>query len=577
MKRVSLFVDREESLGAGLNLGDQNSSLAPYFLNTGNVVLALILAGVFAFLNFVPLGHTDVWGHLRFGEQILDTHAFLAGDTFCPFAEPKSTTINYCWLSQALIAAVFRVGEWTGGSDPLVRLAGGADALRFLHASAVAARFLLLFFAFRRAARSGALAAMGLVFIALVGFGSLGVLRPQVFAEVLFAAMLIPLSSGETTGRAVIGIPIVMVLWANSHGSYPIGLMMLGVVWAARLLEVLTGPPPRISSAWSDWQLQRMTLVILVSLAGIAILNPEGYRIFLVTMEMANQPNVQLMDEWQPLWSPNTQVARIAFGVCMGLILISFVAARGRFRWTTWLALAVFGGQAVLHQRGLIWLFTVAPWLAMPYLGDAFARYRPASWVSVPSFRKTLIVGMIAVIAVLWSLPVQRLTGGQKPDLSRSLSDGTPWEPAASVAEPDAVTESPLTKAIRSTFPGGRFAGTIYAGDTLGDFFLWRLPAPVPVYMYSHVHLFSAEQWQRYTAIRDVRPGWRSELDAAKINLVVVRPALEPGIYQQLRTDPAWSVVTDEATLTTKRDPRHRLFVALRKEPLIPAGRAATP
>jgi hypothetical protein len=569
---MSIFIDREGGLGSGLNLSDPNSPLAPYFASIGHVFLALILGSVFAFLNQVPLGHTDIWGHLRFGDEILATHGLLAGDTFCQFAEPKSETINYCWLSQVILSWFFQIGALTGGTDPLVRLAGAADALRFFHATAVTTRFLLLYLAFRRAARSRTIAVFGLAFVTVIGVFSLGVLRPQVIAEVLFAALLIPLSRDELSKRAVIGIPALMVIWANAHGSYPIGLIMLGLAWAARICDVLTGPPFRMLKLLNDTQLRRFTLTILLSLGLIAILNPEGYRIFLVTVEMANHPNVRLMDEWQPIWSQNTMVARITFGVCVGLVLLSMALARSRVRWITVFTLAAFAGQAVLHQRGVIWLFTVAPWLAMPYLGDAFVRYRPASCVSLPSLRKTLIVGLIAIVASLWSLPVQRLLGGYKPDVSRSLSDGTPWVQATAIAEPSLVANSSLSKAISSTFPDGKFTGTIYAGDTLGDFFVWRLAAPVPVFMYSHVHLFSAEQWHRYTKIRDAEPGWQQEMDAAKINLVVVRPAVEPGIYRKLRADPAWMVVTDESNLTTKRDPRHRLFVAVRKKPLIPAG-----
>ncbi len=568
MSRLSLFVDRENGLGAGLNLSDPNSRLARYFVPMGHVLATAIIAVVFIFLNFVPLNHTDVWAHLKFGEHVLDTHQFLSGETFCAFASPQTASGNYCWLSQTLFAGVYRLGTWFGGADLQLQMAYGADNLRFLHAVLVSLRFALLYFAFRRVARSGLVAALGLAFVTFISVGSLGVLRPQVIAELLFAAILLPLSRSLLSLRATILIPLVMALWGNAHGSYPIGLIMLAIAWIARFMEVTLGPPPGLRAVKADTQLRRLTLTIVLSIIGIAVLNPDGYRVYLNTLAMAQQPNVILMDEWLPLWSPNTVVARIAFGVCVGLVLFAVIAGRHPGYWLTWLMLIAFGGQAVLHQRGVIWLFMIAPWIAMPHLGDAFARYRPASMVSVPSFRKTLVVGMITFIAAMWSLPLQRLTSGKAPELARSVSDGTPWVQAFAITQPDRIADAPLTKAIRKTFAEGRFTGAIYAGDTLGDFFLWQLPSPAPIYMYSHVQLFSSDQWQRYTLIRDCQDSWRKELDRARINLIVVRPAVEPSICQTMRTDANWTVVTDEADLTTKRDPRNRLFVALRKVPM---------
>ncbi len=566
MSRMKLFVDREDALGAGLNLSDPNSPLAPYFVPIGHVLATVIVAAVFIFLNFVPLNHTDIWAHLKFGEHILDSHKFLAGETFCTFASPQTASGNYCWLSQTLFAAVYRIGTWFGGADPHLQMACGADSLRFLHAILVSLRFALLYFAFRRMARSGTIAAFGLAFVTLVSIGSLGVLRPQVVAELLFAAILMPLSRSPLSLRATIFIPLVMALWGNAHGSYPIGLIMLATAWFARLMELAVGH--QLHLIGSDSHLRRLTLALTLTVVAIALLNPDGYRVYLNTLAMAQNPNVTLMDEWLPLWSENTVVACVAFSVCIGFVMFAVIAGRNPGNWLTWLTLIAFGGQAVLHQRGVIWLFMIAPWIAMPHLGDAFVLYRPATMVSVPSFRKTLVVGMITFIAVMWSLPLQRLTSGKAPELVRSVSDGTPWLQSLAVSQPDRVTDAPLTKAIRKIFADGRFTGAIYVGDTLGDFFLWQLPSPAPIYMYSHVQLFSADHWQRYTMIRDCRDGWRQELDRARINLIVVRPAVEPGICQTLRKDANWTVVTDEANLTTKRDQRNRLFVALRKVPL---------
>lgn len=570
---MSLFVEREGQLGAGLDLDSPYSPLAPYFFSPGAVVAVVIIAAVFAFLNFVPLGHTDVWGHLKYGDVLVESRQFLRGETTCAFTDPPDSVVNCYWLSQVLFATFFRAGQLGAGTDALAQLAGGADGLRLLHSLLVSLRLILLYIAFRRLARSSMLAALGIAFVVVISFGSLGVLRPQVIAELLLAALLVPLSRWHLSNRAIILIPLIMIDWANTHGSYPLGLIILLTIFGCRLMELLFERRSSSTSFWHDKELTRLGWASFLSLLGIILINPEGYRIFLGTMAMARHPNVRQMDEWQPLWSDNLIVARILFGICMALMLAAFIAAKGRFRLATWALLALFAGQAILHQRGLVWLFSMVPWLAMPYFGNAWLRFRPSNWVAKLSFRKTLIAGMAAIVALMWSLPAQRLFGTQKTDVTRSLSDGTPWAQAFAIAQPVAVPDNPLSKAIASTFPDGRFLGTIYTGDTLGDFFVWRLASPAPVYMYSHVHLFSEDQWHRFTTIRDGKTGWRQELDRAGVNVVIARPAVEPGICQRLRGDSAWSVITDETNMATKRDPRHRLLVAVRKQPLAAASK----
>lgn len=569
MTKYSLEVERSERVGAGIDFADPNGPLAPYYLRNGHVVTAVLLTALFVLLNFAKLWHTDLWGHLRFGEQIIDSRSFLAGEVFCPFAEPTVFTVNYCWLSQVAFAAVFRAGQWLAGGDAVAQLAGGADALRFLLAVIVILRFIALYFAFFRASQSNLLAAAGLLFIASVSL-SLAVIRPQIFAELLFALLLIPLSGAEVSRRAVILIPCILVIWANAHGSYPIGFILLGVVAGGRLVGHLVGPSPRWFLASIDVSLRRLILAGVLGLVGVAFLNPEGPRIFAVTLEMARQPNVRAMDEWQPIWSPVAGGAQIGMALGMALILVGLVAARGRPGGVFVLGLVAFAVPPVLSQRAILWFLTVAPWLVLPAMGEAVRRWSPTWWHSVPSFRKTMLVGMCAGLAVMWSIPAQAIMGQRNADLRRSLSDGTPWPQALAITDSDAIAGSKLVEAITAHYPDGRFSGGIFANETLGDFFLWRLTAPVPIYMYSHVHLFSPEQWGRYVAIRDARGGWEPLLDRAAINLVVLYAEQKLPLQNQLRRSPGWLVVTDETGDRSKPDPRNRLFVALRK---VPAGR----
>jgi hypothetical protein len=132
----------------------------------------------------------------------------------------------------------------------------------------------------------------------------------------------------------------------------------------------------------------------------IICLNPEGPWIFQKTFAMASHPNVRAMDEWQPIYSQFAKGALITFGLCVLLILATFLATGRSFRPETWVPIVLFGIQPVLHQRTLVWFMTVTPWLMLPYYGRWLAGARPNWWSSVASFRKTLACGAIVALAI---------------------------------------------------------------------------------------------------------------------------------------------------------------------------------
>ena len=94
----------------------------------------------------------------------------------------------------------------------------------------------------------------------------------------------------------------------------------------------------------------------------------------------------------------------------------------------------------------------------------------------------------------------------------------------------------------------------------------WKaLPAEYPVLLYSHVHLFAPAYWQECMTVKRGDPGWREALDRRGVNLVVVEADLHPSLCGELRRDPDWLVVLDQAG--GRGNPANRLFAAQRKAP----------
>jgi hypothetical protein len=577
MNRSQSFVSSPESqtdpsekpivLGAGINFTDPGSPLAPYYLRVSHVLTVAFICLVYVLLNFIPLWHTDIWGHLKHGSWIVQHTTLPETDLYCPFTVPAPETIHYCWLGQAFYYSVFHVGECLASSAD--GLAGGVEGVRFAHALLVVLRLSILFFAFQRLSRSALLALTGIMFLWALNLGNYGICRPQVLGELCFALILIALSRPLLSRRSLILVPVVMVLWANVHGSYAVGFVMLGGAFLGRLADIAwterTWRPHRLLA---DPQSQRLLLCIGCCLMAVDLLNPSGPRIYWNTLRMATHAGVTAMDEWQPLhfrWGSGGHWSYLA---TVALLLLVLCFSLKRCTPSTVVLILLFGIQPLYHQRALVWWLMLTPWLLMRFATALIEHYPRLGHASVLSFRKTLLAGMCVFAALAWSIPFQWMLNGHPQPLERSLFYGTPWQLARQLQEPDYIWSAKLHDTFARTYPYRRFTGTIFASETLGDYFVWSLGPEPPVFIYTHIHLFSPGHWELCTRVRSGSADWRQILDRFRVNLLVVEAEQNARLCGLLRQDSDWQVILDETGATNKRDPRGRLFVAVRLQPL---------
>ncbi len=309
----------------------------------------------------------DLWGHVRFGRDILLSHAVphIDGYAYTTLGQPW---IDHEWLSQLCMA-------W------LYTTAGSAGLVVAKFAVALATLGLVLARVRRRRSAVTTVGVIGLLTVASLarGFG----IRPQVVTYLLLSLLLLVLDDYVRGRRGRLWLlPAMFLVWANLHGGFVLGLGILGLFACADLLR----PQP----SWQPW-------MVAAASAAITTLNPYGPRLLLYIWNELSRPHP--ISEWQPA---AVEVEHLAFFTMLGLFAITMPFARAwrRDGWETLLA-AGAGILALRHQRHtpVFALCAAAPLAAQLDCAWAWVAQRTAFRLSRLS--RYVIAAAIAALAVL--------------------------------------------------------------------------------------------------------------------------------------------------------------------------------
>jgi hypothetical protein len=122
--------------------------------------------------------------------------------------------------------------------------------------------------------------------------------RPQMVSYFFLALLLVLLTVGRRRRGVLISVPILFVVWANMHGSYLLGLLLLG------LEAVATFAPRRMGRLVVVDPLSRRDALVLVIASFLAtFVNPFGPDVYRSALGITFNPTIRsLVTEWQ---SPN--------------------------------------------------------------------------------------------------------------------------------------------------------------------------------------------------------------------------------------------------------------------------------
>lgn len=427
-------------------------------------VLLPILAAVLA-----PLSTVDLAYHLRAGAEALASGAIPSADTWT-FTARGAPWFDQQWAAQVLLHVVERSGGWTG----LVVLRAATTGIIFACLAVIARRHGL-----------GARRATLLVLAAFAVAAPAMALRPQLLGMACFALVLLLVDRRREHPRGIWLVPLVVAAWANLHGSFFLGPLVLGLAWLADVHD-------RYPAA-------RRTLLAVVGGAAAACLTPAGPLVWLYAVGLSVDASVTArITEWRPtsLRTP----AGIVFFTSVAAVIALIARRASAVAWPTLIWFGAFLAIGLYAERGVAWwaLAAVGPVATLLAGGPAReARSDP------PLIRRVnaALIGLLAVVGVVllpWWRPIDQ--GTQAPALL--------------------LTEAPpgITAVLR---------GTVTANDRILNHQAWGswLAFAIPqasIAIDSRIELYPPEVWQRYEQVMAGVDGWQDQVAAWGVTLVVL-------------------------------------------------------
>lgn len=299
------------------------------------LVAALTLITVLGNVRIDVLADPDTYWHLATGRWILEHGTVPKIDVFS-HSMPGAAWIAHEWLSELVLTGIFQLAGWAG----LV----AATALVFAGTLAYLMRFLL--------ARMEPVHA--LLFTALTASMLMSHLlaRPHILAWPLLAVWVGSLVNAGEQGRDPPWwlLPL-MVLWANLHGSFILGLAL----GAALALDAVLLRPAGLRRMAARYWAGFMGLSVMASM-----LTPAGWHgLWYPVQVMGMTVALDSIGEWH---SPNFHQPQLLELWLMLMLAISMVG-RVRLPWLRLLLVLCLIHIALKHQRYVSLLGLVTPFL----------------------------------------------------------------------------------------------------------------------------------------------------------------------------------------------------------------------
>jgi hypothetical protein len=477
----------------------------------------------------------DTARHLVVGEYILANGLFPREDLFSHTMAGKPF-VAMEWLSEVVSALSYR---WAGPAGPVL-----------LHGALIGLAVVVLL-GHLQGRGHPPLLAVGVVALAVSASTIHWLARPHIFTLVgtaAFAAVLDAWYRGRLPNRVLWALPVGMLVWANFHGGFLVGLVVVAIYLGAGGLAVATAPS--VADRNEQWARFRPLLPVAGALLVAPLATPSGPAL---PIFIASSRNLFLINRTEEYLSPNFhQPALVPFLIMLLGLFAVMVVSRRRPSVPEAMLFVVFAAFALYAARNVpLFAIVAAPALAAQleavappqgWLGRALA---PAGrWVRARNLRVSMVEaslprytwsaaivgGAAAVATIQWHAGAAPLGIGFDPTI----------QPVAAVE-------------FLKTHPP---AGNGFNQLRWGGYLIHELWPTQRVFIDGTIGFYGEPLMREYLQVMDLGESWQSILDRRGIQWVIYDS--DSALVRQLAATPGWIVVyqDDMATVLIRAPPR---------------------
>ena len=450
--------------------------------------LPLVFGGIFGVLStFATVGDPDLFWHLAQGRQTV-TEGLARVDTFS-WSVNGLPVLTDQWLGQVIWYEAYAALGWNG-----------IIVLRALLVAAIVTLIVATALAAQRRPIVAAIAALPAITLTRFAWTE----RPQLMGLCCFAVLVFILRVSAERPRVLLAVPALILMWANLHASFALGLAVAAIACAELWLR---RPDSR-----------RLAVGVVAFSIAVTLLTPSGLSIWTSASGHFLSPPRVIQEEGVP---DVTQPYGFVFAFVVLAVLVTAQLARPTVLRDVALLVPVLFVSMTAARHTPFFAVASASYLAAhapEAIGAIAARFRvnvrlPAFAPRVPSLGVDLATAAIALAAVVGA---------------GLLAHGAP-------------NLSPYPTGALSSLPAG--PGVVNDYDW-GGFLIWYAPA-TPVFIDGRLFPYTGDALRDYETVVSLGPTWRDVLVRRGARALLVKPGSPLAVRAR---DLRWQIVTETSS-----------------------------
>jgi hypothetical protein len=469
---------------------------------------------------------SDMWWHLRAGDETLSSGLVYRVDTFSSTRSGEAW-INHSWLSQVMMAGLYRIGNL-----PALSI--------WVAVSAVASMGLV----YHQMEGQPLLRGTVLILAALVS-SVVWSPRPQIMSLVLLALLgwLLKEFRERRKWTILLAVPGLFALWGNLHGGYVLGLIYLGAYLGGEILDKILLRKDTQELRWRE--IGQIAIAIVAGCLFILI-NPFGIEMWMIPFNTIGVETLQnVINEWaspdfhQAFQQPILWMMLGLLGV-LGLIRKPLQGYRlvpvVLFAWAALVARRNFGPFAIICAPALAEGISVLfdDWIAKAKESlPRFQRFVQSAEANKNAFNVTvrnlinlLLIGLLIAAGIIKAIQVNRSELISKAETRIYPVHAVEW-----------IKDNPQS-------------GNLFNEYNWGGYLIYHLPE-MPVFVDGRTDLFGDEVLNDYLEVTRIGENWRGIIDEYDLGLMLLQ---KQTILSSFAIQDGWSVLyADELAILLER------------------------